>query len=784
MNFLKNKKIRNLTLSLFSTVSLATIVTTSLYYTNSKPNEGVDYQTNASADTKFIAKDNLDLQKTINSLTDENIRELPKPIEKPKPKPKPEESKKVEIIKVEPIEKPKPKPEPIPQPKPIEEPKPIEKPKPIVIPKTEPKPEIIPTPIPQPKPQIIDTTTQINPFASDDSKALINILGVNVRAEVTRQKPREINHFDIQNKISNIEPYQSNFIDKIVRLEVTEQLIDKVVENVAGDGTKNTGINAKYIRESALKILREVKPEDIAANIATQVTGFWQRQFEKWSKLFDSENVINFLVPDAAQKYKTMQFHSRDHRYIWLYNNLDFTKFKRLSANALKNLSEGLIISEDNVFINENGELDSYSAGYPEGYNNEIARRTRDNYERRVFSFSSAEIRTPYNVQHGIYPGWKSQDVTDEEQFKSLNVSKTDGINIIKMTREKPVNDKGQINEGYVLEIDAANPSGYAKTKQLLIDLKAKPEYNFVSFRIRNMGHNDASQKFKEILEQLPDQIPQLELFFSDRATNTSSLIALENKTIKELSLYTLGNSLLDNWSINPFALRNTKWINTNDYNVSFEYKRGEDIATRITFNTLAFDSSDYQENDSDPFKRINLGLRMAYYARNNEPIFQGGFGAGLNPDHNEGDNSYPVGLDFSRVAKIKSLRGLKFHDEFKPSNKARKISRLVLFNDSASFSVKAQDLNEAGLEHIVDEPMQPSKIIFSNGSITKRIRIETDEQLSGSGLVNLTLFIKYAKNASDFSNEIEINPGASSLKTQLEQAGFKVVEAQNFTFA
>ncbi|CRH45533.1 Uncharacterised protein [Chlamydia trachomatis] len=60
------------------------------------------------------------------------------------------------------------------------------------------------------------------------------------------------------------------------------------------------------------------------------------------------------------------------------------------------------------------------------------------------------------------------------------------------------------------------------------------------------MGKKDVNQKFREILRALPDRLPQLELFFDHRATNTSSLIELENKKIKELSLFTLGNSLLD----------------------------------------------------------------------------------------------------------------------------------------------------------------------------------------------------------------------------------------------
>jgi|GEM_PF-3736616 len=60
------------------------------------------------------------------------------------------------------------------------------------------------------------------------------------------------------------------------------------------------------------------------------------------------------------------------------------------------------------------------------------------------------------------------------------------------------------------------------------------------------MGKSDSSQKFMDILKAIPDEIQLLELFFSAGSSNTSSLIALENKHIKELGIYTLGNSLLD----------------------------------------------------------------------------------------------------------------------------------------------------------------------------------------------------------------------------------------------
>nr|WP_318033793.1 putative immunoglobulin-blocking virulence protein [Mycoplasmopsis bovis] len=296
---------------------------------------------------------------------------------------------------------------------------------------------------------------------------------------------------------------------------------------------------------------------------------------------------------------------------------------------------------------------------------------SRDNSTRRVFDFDQWYLRSSDSIVQG----------------------KCDGIKVFELTRQNPVNDGSKRNSGIVVEIDAAN-------KLLHIEL----------------GETSPTQEFKEILKSLPDNLPQLELFFSAQATNTSSLIALKDKNIKELSLYTMGNSLLDSWSFNPWSLNKVEWINTNDYNVSSQYPPNTPIATRISFDTVAFDQEDYlKEGDYD---RINNGLRMVYFVRNNEPFFQGRHGSGTEPDSSEGGNSYPTGLDFSRVPKIKSLRGLVFHDIEKPNNGSRKIKRLTLANSNSSFEITSDELSAAGLENLaIGEPEQP-KIFFSNGLI------------------------------------------------------------------
>ncbi|UWV84520.1 putative immunoglobulin-blocking virulence protein [Mycoplasmopsis felis] len=153
-------------------------------------------------------------------------------------------------------------------------------------------------------------------------------------------------------------------------------------------------------------------------------------------------------------------------------------------------------------------------------------------------------------------------------------------------------------NQGYVVEIDTSKNDAYTKTKQLIEELKADNK-EITSYRFFNMGKNDSSQKFRDILSALPERLPQLELFFDASATNTSSLIALEDKYIDELSLYTLGNSLFDSWSLNPSAIKRTAWVNSIDYNVSFNFKKNTDVATRLTIDTLAFEETDYLKGHS-----------------------------------------------------------------------------------------------------------------------------------------------------------------------------------------
>ncbi|WP_369024906.1 putative immunoglobulin-blocking virulence protein [Mycoplasma capricolum] len=659
----------------------------------------------------------------------------------------------------------------------------------LVIPTVK-KDEKIDAAKPETKPDIIRPNSGSKPRSSRFSTK-IYINGVEVEAEIEGSPAFHVHSEDVTRKIANpTRPYQNHTVDKILSIKVTDELRNSVINDSLTGSSGGYDSGAALFNNSLFNVYDQELSKTTDLNkslesleaVANQNSEVYKNTLERYKRLLDSPNVVNFLKPEAKEKYEQLksQFKTNTQRYIWLIANLDKTKFTKIASTSEKYLKEGLTISPRSAFINEKGEIDSNGWGPPAEYNTVTSRLQKDNSTYRVFDYDQYYNRSSDSIESGNYPGWTKKDVTSN-YTSTYGFEEGKGITISELTRDKHTNAKDKINSGLVLEIDVSQDYAYGKTKELIKKFKEKNQ-KITSYRIKNMGEVNSSQNFIDILSELPDEIPQLELFFSDKATNTASLIALENKKIKDLSLYTNGNSLRRSWSYNPLALRNTTWINTIDYNVSAEYSRHAKITTRITFNTLAFDEKDFQDGKYD---RINDGLRMVYYARNNEPFFQGGFGPGLSPDKSLGDNSYPTGLDFSRVTKIRSLKGLIFEDQYNSSNRSRKITELTLYNNSSAFDISAEELNQANLHHLSTGEGNPEKpkIYFSNGNETTSIKITGTIKLTDSGRENLNKYFEYGESLKNGSKQVQVEPGASELEKQLREWGFNVTVSNGRSF-
>ncbi|WP_435129935.1 putative immunoglobulin-blocking virulence protein [Mycoplasma sp. 6243] len=724
-----------------------------------KPKEKVKKIDEPTVKTTKKVDENKEVTKTKETVILNQI-EKPKPIEKPELKQVPEKKKD------------EPKPETKQEIK-KSEPASAQKIKQIVItpPKEDEKKEL---PIAQPPKQEVKKQENFSPKQEQSNK--IYIQGVPVDADVTQNPGRTIAQYDVERDIANRRPYSQEINKVLNSITVTDQLTNRVLSNAIAafktihDNPNDTIGFIKQIFDDKQYKTETERDANIQSYI-NQQPGVWEKKRYQYSRLIDSPNIKYFLKnPADYEKFKN--YPDKTVRDWLLIENIDFSKFTQIDPSAYSELQKGFVLDPREIYITEDGKINSHAFGQPDEFNSVLGVQTRDNETRRTFRISGPFGRDGDSILSGNYKDWNKTDIKYEARFAKYDIQGIKGINIYKLTAKQKVD--GQLNEGTVLEINMFDSKAYAKTKELLEGFK-KDNINITSYRFLNMGAASANQKFKEILDLLPQKIPQLELFFDASAANTSALIELEYKEIDELGLYTTGNALSEKWSINPLALRKTAWVNTLDYNVSRDYPANSNIATRIVFDSLAFEESDIKKNTSDPYSRINDGLRMAYWTRNNEKIFEGQSGGGNHPDNNESGNSYPLGLDFSRAPSIRSLHGLVFSDVVKTSNAPRKIKRLLLFNDSEYFNISSKELNDAGFENIAKgEPGPPdAKIIFSNNNTTKYVYLTGSDQLTSRGLGYLKDLFDLAKQLN--KTTIYVQPQAIELKKQLESNGYTV---------
>ncbi|VEU59184.1 putative immunoglobulin-blocking virulence protein [Mesomycoplasma neurolyticum] len=658
------------------------------------------------------------------------------------------------------------------------------------------EPEIV-LPEIEKKPEIID-----NPKPIEGKDKTVDFEGIKINAQVKEQTKRENIQYDIDNGLVNRVPYQAIVTPEVLSIEVTDEIIQKNLEN----SQKGLKMN---LPEATVKIIQQEDTKDfkVVDHVASNDSEYFTKSVEKFKKLIDGPHLKDFLkseytladvekdkekrrleeidLKNSGIKGKNYELYWRKEKaietsyYLRVIVKLDFSKFKKFTPEHEEDLKKGFVIEEDNynVCINEKGEIDSHSKAPI--INAVKTRYQLDNAQKRAFGYVGYQSRHPGQITSGEIPGWTIKDITDTSEYKKYDVSNNDGIFIQKLTRDQK--SENYRNEGVRVVIDLANNKGYEKSIKLIQNL-TKDKMPITSYQIKNMGKTDSNQRFKDILVALPDKLPQLELFFI--TTNTSSLIALENKEIDELGIFTVGTpgaSLKESWSINPWALKKTAWVNTIDYNASSSYGDNPNIASRITFDSLAFEDADFDPSKPDPYKRINDGLRMAYWTRNNEKIFQGGFGGGLAPDHDEQNNSFAQGLDLSRVTKMKSLRNLKFHDEHKSSNsKPRKLRRLVLYNNSDTFELSIDELNNSQFSDflVTEQPQMPkTKILFRNGNATSKLKITNKENssLTSNGIKNLNVFLEYAEGISR-----TIIASDENVKNHLNSKGISNIQLEN----
>ncbi|VEU75234.1 Uncharacterised protein [Mycoplasmopsis maculosa] len=687
-----------------------------------------------------------------------------------------------------------------------EEPKvinpPIEEKPPVVVQPSNPveeKPE--PEPIAPKKPKdetIIIENPDLPPVTQPkkDDKKLTKIKKDEIEyfAEIIEIPPRAEDQSDIDKGLTNRVPYRAEITPDVGTISngASEANIKASIARAqknakSGDWVFSSSSSYREILENENRSI-EIK-QNYFNNIGSAPEQLGNL-YSKYFRLLKDKETIGKYVDDIGLKNLDKWWNSTEYiswqngwnvtriplGHLLLLIHIDHSKITKLSKQIIDALNRGEVIPKDGgtMSVNENGEWVAHN--FEPAVNKVTGEMTRNNKHKRVLGNNEYWWRTPNQIEKGKYANWSDKDITNEFRNKGYDVPKGGGIVITKYTRNEEIENESR-TEAIVVTIDVLQDHAYNYAKTFIEKTIANGD-EITGYRIRNIGKKGANQSLFDIMKALPKKLPLLELFFESK--NTADLIAIKDKEIDELALITNNrvNSLADDWAFNPWALQNVAWVNTADYNVSSSYSPNDTIYTRITFDNLAFDPEDYKTPGD--FSKINDGLRMAYWVRNNERIFQGPFGPGLKPDRDLSGNSYPMGIDLSRIKNIKSLMGLVFYDNKNPSN-IRKLNKIKLYNNSNTFEISTFEMNKAQFNEILikQSSFPRSKIMFSNGTITSKIKIvptQGNTILDSSGLANLSTLMQYSDgNFSKSNTEIIIPKGANSLESQLRNAGYRV---------
>ncbi|VEU75236.1 Uncharacterised protein [Mycoplasmopsis maculosa] len=776
------------TTMILGTVATAATVGSLFYFKVADSSSSLRVLSRPSLKPNVATDDNFNTTNNRISNSDGTLKEN----ETPKPK-------DPEVI-IKTPELPKPKPEPIKEPEKevvppvIVQPEP--EPKPVDPPKVEPEP--VPEPIKPPEDKIVIEDSSLPKPEPKPNKTIEKIEknGAEFYAEIIRIPPRTDDQSDIDKGITNRVPYRAEIapdVGKVYNGDSDANVnasINTIIRNAKWqDGIFGKGSTYREILTSTNDSL-EVKQNyfNNDGNTPDQLGNLWFKYFrllkskekirpyldedglrnlDKW---YDGEEMFSWPTRSGVQTVKL--------GHLLLIMHIDQTKITKISDGVKNYLKQGYSVP-DGVYsyVNDKGEWEATT--FEPLVNKGLAEIRRNNRVKRVLGNNDIWSRSPDDIERGKFHNWDDKDVTrffrEKHGFGQI-MPYRGGIYVTEYTRKDKVEGADR-EKALVVTIDLESDKAFQNAKAVIERFKQR-EIDITGYRIKNIGKKGATQSLFDIMGALPNKLPMLELYFESK--NTADLLAIKNKEIDELSLITNNrvNSLADDWALNPWAINKVAWVNMADYNVSSSYNPNDTIYTRITFDNLAFDPVDY--TTPGDFSKINDGLRMAYWVRNNERIFQGPWGPGLTPDRDASGNSYPMGIDLSRIKSIKSLMGMVFHDIKNPS-KMRKLNKIKLYNNSSVFDISTTEMNLSQFDTVlIKQSRSPrSKIMFSNGTVTNKIRIiptKDDERLSSAGLANLSTFIQYSDgNFSKSNTEIIIPKGALDLESQLRSAGYKV---------
>lgn len=631
-----------LNLGIATTLTTAAVLTTALIVSKGEKSKDLAVNVNSRAVDNTLYKDEVYLEDAHASNKDNNLTIKEKkeiqPVNNTPEEPKEEPVKKEDKIFADAPEN-KPEPE-VKEEKPKEElsPAPVEPKEPEKQPDPEKEPEPAPKPEPQPEPK------------EEPKKPKIEDL-LPTANEGSRINPDKLPDLDF----AKLKQSETGGTLTAAQQREIKNAIKEVTTIIRTNTGKWTAADRAKIKET-FKTLRSYS--------------YWEKDLEFNEEFFDSYlDVFDNDGKSAEEIYKkwpSLNRGDKNANFPYFFKQMFLGIEKELDAQLAKGFIPNLDYGSFNMGVSwQHSDLSK----------NTIHTHYVENNKKRYFAYDSPWARNEKAISNLEYENFRKNDVTST--YTSEGASAADGITVLNYTPTGKLVE-GQENK-IIAVLDASNPRGYANFLFFLKSIE-RNKRKLDGVVIKKMGLVNKKQDFKHILSQLPDSVEKLTLFFEGR--DTSSLIALKDKHIKELELYTeKGGTLNKEWSLNPVALKNVD-------NVAFDYVRGQNFAGSIVFNRFKFDSTDTLES-------INEGFKIAFDTKSDQRIFQGEFG----------DGSWPTKLDFSNVPSIRSLRGINLY--------GRVFKELTLYSDSNVFTIDVPTLTEQQWSALLVKGPERPKLYF-----------------------------------------------------------------------
>ncbi|UTS70838.1 putative immunoglobulin-blocking virulence protein [Mycoplasma bradburyae] len=348
------------------------------------------------------------------------------------------------------------------------------------------------------------------------------------------------------------------------------------------------------------------------------------------------------------------------------------------------------------------------------------------------------------DILSGHFDGW---DMTiDTQKYindKEYGINENDGIEVRHYTPSNKMDDYYKNKDDlsvFVLDVD--NNGGYDKFINFIKKVYEKNPNKKIGVILKNVGKVHTTRNVYDIIKSLPNNVETLTVFLD--GADTTSLLALEGRHLRELNIYTTGQVNTDLWGINPLAIKNINFIpSLLAYNVGNinKFEKGTTIASTPIFTTLKFDRN-------DDYKRVQEGIDIAKNRRS-ERIFQGNF---------QGDGAKPIFWDFADDPIIRNLKNLNVHDA---ELRFVRLSGEFVESDNRGNTYVVYNLDEfnhsqwnAAMQY---KPEYEKKYIsFGRGTEIKQPKtliLKGDEStLEKKSLEDLEAFVKYASNSKAFT--------------------------------